>query len=56
MAFLVAESSRVDPGARVANDAIIGPGCVIGPDVEIERGARYGATRLNEPEAGDGAF
>ena len=38
MAFLVAECSRVDPGARVADDAIIGPGCVIGPDVEIGRG------------------
>jgi UDP-N-acetylglucosamine acyltransferase len=38
MASLVAESSRVDPGARVARDSIIGPGCVIGPDVEIGRG------------------
>lgn len=38
MAFLVAESARVDPGAQVANDAIIGPGCVVGPDVEIGRG------------------
>ena len=38
MAYPVAESSRVDPGARVAEDAIIGPGCVIGPDVEIGRG------------------
>ncbi len=38
MAFLVAGSSRVDPGARIAKDAIIGPACVIGPDVEIGRG------------------
>jgi UDP-N-acetylglucosamine acyltransferase len=38
MAVSVAESSRVDPGARVATDATIGPGCVIGPDVEIGRG------------------
>jgi UDP-N-acetylglucosamine acyltransferase len=38
MAFSVAEFSRIDPGARVADDAIIGPWCVIGPDVEIGRG------------------
>jgi UDP-N-acetylglucosamine acyltransferase len=38
MACLVADSSRVDPRARVAADAVIGPCCVIGPDVEIGRG------------------
>ena len=38
MSYLIAGSSQVDPGARVAEDAIIGPGCVIGPDVEIGRG------------------
>jgi UDP-N-acetylglucosamine acyltransferase len=40
MTSLVAELSRVDPRARVAKDAFIGPGCVIGPDVEIGRGTR----------------
>ena len=55
MAFMVAECSRVDPGARVARDAIIGPGCVIGPDVEIGRGTELighvcllGAVRIGE--------
>jgi UDP-N-acetylglucosamine acyltransferase len=55
MACLVAECSRVDPGARVADDAIIGPGCVIGPDVEIGRGTELvgrvcllGAVRIGE--------
>ena len=55
MACLVAESSRVDPGARVARDTIIGPGCVIGPDVEIGRGTELvghvcllGAVRIGE--------
>jgi UDP-N-acetylglucosamine acyltransferase len=55
MACLVAESSRVDPGARVADDTIIGPGCVIGPDVEIGRGTELtghicllGAVRIGE--------
>jgi UDP-N-acetylglucosamine acyltransferase len=40
MTGLVADSSRVDPRARVASDAFIGPGCVIGPDVEIGRGTQ----------------
>jgi UDP-N-acetylglucosamine acyltransferase len=38
MASLAAELSRVDPSAKVAKDALIGRGCVIGPDVEIGRG------------------
>jgi UDP-N-acetylglucosamine acyltransferase len=37
---MVADSARVDPRARVANDAVIGPCCVIGPDVEIGRGTQ----------------
>ena len=55
MASMVAECSRVDPGARVAEDTIIGPGCVIGPDVEIGRGTELvghvcllGAVRIGE--------
>ena len=38
MAFLVASLRASIPVRRVAEDAIIGPGCVIGPDVEIGRG------------------
>jgi UDP-N-acetylglucosamine acyltransferase len=55
MASMIAECSRVDPGARVAEDTIIGPGCVIGPDVEIGRGTELvshvcllGAVRIGE--------
>lgn len=40
MTSLVGELSRVDPRARVARDTFIGPGCVIGPEVEIGRGTR----------------
>jgi UDP-N-acetylglucosamine acyltransferase len=40
MACLVAETSRVDPRARLAEDVEIGPGCFIGPDVVIGRGTR----------------
>jgi UDP-N-acetylglucosamine acyltransferase len=35
---MIHQSAIVDPGARIANGAEIGPFCVIGPDVEI--GAR----------------
>jgi UDP-N-acetylglucosamine acyltransferase len=55
MTGLVADLSRVDPRARVAKDAFIGPGCVIGPQVEIGRGTRLaghvcllGAVRIGE--------
>ena len=40
MTCLVAESARVDPHARLARDSVVGPGCVIGPDVEIGRGTK----------------
>ena len=40
MAIRAAELSRVDPRAKIAKDALIGRGCVIGPDVEIGRGTR----------------
>jgi len=40
MVSLVAESARVDPRARLACDSVVGPGCVIGPDVEIGKGTR----------------
>ena len=40
MAGLIAETARVDPRARLAKDAVVGPGCVIGPEVEIGRGTR----------------
>jgi len=40
MTSLVAESARVDPRARLAFDSVVGPGCVIGPDVEIGRGTQ----------------
>ena len=40
MACLVAETARVDPRARLAEDVEIGPGCFIGPDVVIGRGTR----------------
>jgi len=55
MTLVVAESARVDPGARMADDALIGPGCVIGPDVVIGRGTQLvghvcllGAVRIGE--------
>jgi UDP-N-acetylglucosamine acyltransferase len=55
MTTLVADLSRVDPRARVAKDAFIGPGCVIGPDVQIGRGTRLighvcllGAVKIGE--------
>jgi UDP-N-acetylglucosamine acyltransferase len=40
MAISVAESARVDPRARLAQDVSIGPACVIGPEVEIGVGTR----------------
>jgi UDP-N-acetylglucosamine acyltransferase len=40
MACLVAETARVDPRARLAEDVEIGPGCLIGPEVVIGRGTR----------------
>jgi UDP-N-acetylglucosamine acyltransferase len=43
MASRAAELSRVDSRARVAKDALIGQGCVIGPDVEIGRGTQLAA-------------
>jgi UDP-N-acetylglucosamine acyltransferase len=55
MAIRAAELSRVDPRAKIAKDALIGRGCVIGPDVEIGRGTRMaaqvcllGAVRIGE--------
>jgi UDP-N-acetylglucosamine acyltransferase len=55
MASLAAKSSRVDPGAKIAKDAFIGRGCVIGPDVEIGPGTQLvgqvcllGAVRIGE--------
>jgi UDP-N-acetylglucosamine acyltransferase len=55
MASRAAELSRVDPRAKIARDTLIGPGCVIGPDVEIGRGTRLadqvcllGAVRIGE--------
>jgi UDP-N-acetylglucosamine acyltransferase len=40
MASRAAELSRVDPRAKVSKDALIGRGCVIGPDVVIGRGSQ----------------
>jgi UDP-N-acetylglucosamine acyltransferase len=55
MACLAAELSQIDPCAQVAGDTFIGPGCVIGPHVEIGRGTRLvghvcllGAVRIGE--------
>jgi UDP-N-acetylglucosamine acyltransferase len=55
MASLAAKTSRVDPDAKIAKDAFIGRGCVIGPDVEIGRGTEligqvclFGAVRIGE--------
>ena len=55
MATLIADTACVDPRAEVADDAEIGPYCVIGPDVKIGRGTRLiahaciqGTTTLGE--------
>jgi UDP-N-acetylglucosamine acyltransferase len=55
MAIRAAELSRVDPRAKIAKDAQVGRGCVIGPDVEIGRGTRLagqvcllGSVRIGE--------
>jgi len=40
MASLVAETAQVDRRAQMASDVIVGPGCVIGPEVTIGRGTR----------------
>jgi UDP-N-acetylglucosamine acyltransferase len=55
MASRATAQSRVDSRANIARDARIGPGCVIGPDVEIGRGTQLfgqvcllGAVRIGE--------
>src|ERR1700722_1172692 len=55
MASSVAKSASVDSRARLAQDVVIGPGCFIGPEVEIGRGTRLfghiclmGAVKLGE--------
>ena len=55
MASSVAKSASVDSRARLSQDVAIGPGCVIGPEVEIGRGTRLvghiclmGAVKLGE--------
>ncbi len=55
MAIRAAELSRVDSRAKIAKDALVGRGCVIGPDVEIGRGTRLagqvcllGSVRIGE--------
>jgi UDP-N-acetylglucosamine acyltransferase len=55
MACSVAKTASVDSRARLAQDVVIGPGCVIGPEVEIGRGTRLvghiclmGAVKLGE--------
>jgi UDP-N-acetylglucosamine acyltransferase len=35
---MIHELALVDPGARIAADAVIGPWCLVGPDVEIGGG------------------
>jgi UDP-N-acetylglucosamine acyltransferase len=40
MTTLIAESARVDSHARLAADSVVGPGCVIGPEVVIGKGTR----------------
>lgn len=51
----IAKTARVDPRAKLDEATDIGPGCVIGPDVQIGRGTRLvshvclmGAVRLGE--------
>lgn len=55
MASLVAKSASVDSRARLAQDVVVGPGCVIGPEVELGRGTELvghiclmGAVKLGE--------
>ncbi|MGP0064253.1 MAG: acyl-ACP--UDP-N-acetylglucosamine O-acyltransferase [Isosphaeraceae bacterium] len=40
MASTVAKTASVDSRARLASEVLIGPGCVIGPEVEIGRGTQ----------------
>ncbi len=40
MVSTVAKSASVDSRARLAPDVFVGPGCVIGPEVEIGRGTK----------------
>jgi UDP-N-acetylglucosamine acyltransferase len=40
MATLIADTACIDPRADIADDVEIGPYCVIGPDVKIDRGTR----------------
>jgi mannose-1-phosphate guanylyltransferase len=51
----VAASARIDPAARVAEDAVIGEGCVVPAGARVERAVLWPGTRLRPGEVVVGA-
>lgn len=46
---------RIDPAAKIADDAFLGPGCIVGPGCEIQAGTQVWNSVLSNCKVGAGA-